>query len=199
MTNFLFSTAVRQRSLMNIKVKDIDFDTLVSNNNMYDIDHIYPQALIKDDSLNNRVLVEKTKNNEKKDNMLFEMPGFLHKDAYAFYDKLRSLNLISKEKYNRLTKKELTQGELDAFVNRQIVATNQAVKGLIEVLKNTLKSIEFKMEFEYKMIDSLNYDDRKAYLEKMCQEISKINDDIDRDYYMNAQEALEYGIIDQIL
>ena len=24
-------------------------------------------------------------------------------------------------------------------------------------------------------------------------------DDIDRDYYMNAQEALEYGIIDQIL
>ena len=116
-------------------MKDIDFDTLVSNNNMYDIDHIYPQALIKDDSLNNRVLVEKTKNNEKKDNMLFEMPEFLHKDAYAFYDKLRSLNLISKEKYNRLTKKELTQGELDTFVNRQIVATNQAVKGLIEVLK----------------------------------------------------------------
>ena len=29
MTNFLFSTAVRQRSLMNIKVKDIDFDNNV--------------------------------------------------------------------------------------------------------------------------------------------------------------------------
>lgn len=29
MTNFLFSTAVRQRSLMNIKVKDIDFDNSV--------------------------------------------------------------------------------------------------------------------------------------------------------------------------
>ena len=29
MTNFLFSTAVRQRSLMFIKVKDIDFDNNV--------------------------------------------------------------------------------------------------------------------------------------------------------------------------
>ena len=73
-------------------------------------------------------------------------------------------------------------------------------EGLIEVLKNTLKSIEFKMEFEYKMIDSLNYDDRKAYLEKMCQEISKINDDIDRDYYMNMlskKSGFSYDIIQQ--
>ena len=67
--------------------------------------------------------------------MLFELHNFLNKNAYKFYDKLRELNLISKEKYNRLTKKEITSGELDTFVNRQIVATNQAVKGLIQVLK----------------------------------------------------------------
>ena len=29
MTNFLFSTGVRQRSLMNIKIKDIDFDNKI--------------------------------------------------------------------------------------------------------------------------------------------------------------------------
>ena len=33
MTNFLFSTGVRQRSLENIKIKDIDFDNHVVNVN----------------------------------------------------------------------------------------------------------------------------------------------------------------------
>ena len=38
MTNFLFSTGVRQRSLMNIKIKDIDFDNkkIISNNTTID-------------------------------------------------------------------------------------------------------------------------------------------------------------------
>ena len=30
------------------------------------------------------------------------------------------------------------------------------------------------------------------------QELSKIQQDVERDYFMTAQEALEYGIIDQI-
>lgn len=118
-------------------LEDIDINILFSNNNKYDIDHIYPQALIKDDSITNKVLVKKEKNNEKQDNMLFEMSNnFLHKDAFKFYEKLESLNLITKEKYKRLTKKELANSELEVFVNRQLVSTNQAVKGLIQVLKN---------------------------------------------------------------
>ena len=31
------------------------------------------------------------------------------------------------------------------------------------------------------------------------QELKKIELDTERDYYMNANEALEYGIVDQIL
>lgn len=58
--------------------------------------------------------------------------------------------------------------------------------GLNEVLKKTLSSIEFLMEFEYQMIDSQNYEDRKEYLEKVCFEINQITDDIDRDYYINS-------------
>ena len=34
MTNFLFCTGVRQRSLMNIKIKDVDFDNRVVNVNV---------------------------------------------------------------------------------------------------------------------------------------------------------------------
>ena len=115
---------------------DISFENLISSNNKYDIDHIYPQALIKDDSFSNKVLVLKEKNNEKQDNFLFEMnSNFLNKKAYAFYELLKDRELITKEKFNRLTKKEITNSELEGFVNRQLVSTNQAVKGLIQVLK----------------------------------------------------------------
>lgn len=119
-------------------LEPIDFDDLFKNNR-FDIDHIYPQSLIKDDSLSNRVLTLKKKNEEKTDKMINEIPGFLSKDAYGFYAKLLDLGLISKEKYRRLTKKSFTSDELDIFVNRQIVATNQAVKGLIEILKQYKK------------------------------------------------------------
>lgn len=104
----------------------------------YDIDHIIPQAMIKDDSINNRVLVKCEANRAKKDQ--YPLPqsilwkGDYHK-AYAFYGMVKKAGLITEEKYNRLVKRELTEAELAAFVNRQLVYTNQAVKGLIEVLK----------------------------------------------------------------
>lgn len=70
--------------------------------------------------------------------------------------------------------------------------------GLHEALKKTLKPIEFMMDFEYKMIDSQNYDDRKTYLEKMCQHIAQIQDEVDRDYYIHAlsqKSGFSYDII----
>lgn len=115
-------------------LENIDFDDLLYNNK-YDIDHIYPQALIKDDSLSNRVLTNKKKNASKTDNMISDIPDFLPKEAYAFYEKLLDGNLITKSKYEKLTKKEFSEDELNGFVNRQVVSTNQSVKGLIEVLK----------------------------------------------------------------
>ena len=56
------------------------------------------------------------------------------------------------------------------------------------------------MDFEYQLVDSLNYDDRKNYLEKMCIEITQIKDDIDRDYYMHVlsqKSGFSYDIIQQ--
>ncbi len=115
-----------------INLEDL-FDT-----SKYDIDHIIPQAMIKDDSINNRVLVKSDANRAKKDQ--YPIPqsilwkGDYHR-AYAFYNTLKKSGLITEEKYNRLVKRELTESELAAFVNRQLVYTNQAVKGLVEVLK----------------------------------------------------------------
>lgn len=114
-------------------LEDIDISDL-TNNYHYDIDHIYPQSIIKDDSLSNRVLVDKKKNAAKTDKFLFEA-NVLNPKAQQFYKKLLSLELISKEKYRRLIQKEMSKDELDGFVNRQLVSTNQSVMGLIKLLK----------------------------------------------------------------
>lgn len=108
----------------------------ISELDKYDIDHIYPQSIIKDDSLSNRVLVEKHFNQGiKKDNFLFELSEFNLESMEPFYRKLLEKGFISKEKYRRLTQREMTSNELEGFVNRQIVSTNQAVKGLVQLLK----------------------------------------------------------------
>ena len=73
-------------------------------------------------------------------------------------------------------------------------------EGLEEVLRKTVKPIEFQMDFEYQLVDPLNYDDRKQYLEKMCYEITQITDDIDRDYYihiLSKKSGFSYEIIQQ--
>lgn len=73
-------------------------------------------------------------------------------------------------------------------------------EGLKEALKKTLKPIEFLIDFEYKLIDSQNYDDRRTYLEKMCQYIVNIQDDVDRDYYihiLSQKSGFSYEIIQQ--
>lgn len=115
-------------------LNDIDISKL-DNNYTYDIDHIYPQSLIKDDSTSNRVLVNKQLNASKTDKFLFEA-NVLNKQTPKFFKKLLDMELISKEKYRRLTQKEISSEELNGFVNRQLVSTNQSVKGLIELLKN---------------------------------------------------------------
>jgi len=73
-------------------------------------------------------------------------------------------------------------------------------EGLLEVLKNPMKPIEFFMDFEYQLINPQNYDDRKSYLEKICYEIMQIDDEIDRDYYINSlsqKSGFSYEIIQQ--
>lgn len=112
----------------------IDFDDLF-NDNLWDIDHIYPQSLIKDDSINNRVLVEKTINVQKSDKCLYEINNLLDPNRVGLYKKLLDMQLISKEKFRRLTQKEISKEDINGFINRQNVITNQAVSSLMDILK----------------------------------------------------------------
>lgn len=110
----------------------------IGTNKAYDIDHIYPQSVLKDDSISNRVLTKSTINRDFKKNKFLSDPDCglkLPKEAFSFYKFLFDNNLISRTKYNRLTEKEINFNSLESFINRQKVATDQSTKAIIELLK----------------------------------------------------------------
>lgn len=110
----------------------------IGTNKAYDIDHIYPQSVLKDDSISNRVLTKSTINRDFKKNKFLSDPDCglkLLKEAFSFYKFLFDNNLISRTKYNRLTEKEINFNSLESFINRQKVATDQSTKAIIELLK----------------------------------------------------------------
>lgn len=118
--------------------KGIDLDLLLSkNNSSWDIDHIYPQSVVKDDSNSNRVLASKYINQEVKKN-IYPLPESIRKDpvVISLWNKLLKEGLISKTKYNRLTSSiPLTDNQIQGFINWQLVETNQAEKETIRLLK----------------------------------------------------------------
>ena len=110
----------------------------IGTNKAYDIDHIYPQSILKDDSISNRVLTKSTINRDFKKNKFLSDPNCglkLPKEAFSFYKFLFDNSLISRTKYNRLTEKEIHVDSLESFINRQKVATDQSTKAIIELLK----------------------------------------------------------------
>lgn len=110
----------------------------IGTNKAYDIDHIYPQSILKDDSISNRVLTKSTINRDLKKNKFLSDPNCglkLPKEAFSFYKFLFDNSLISRTKYNRLTEKEIHVDSLESFINRQKVATDQSTKAIIELLK----------------------------------------------------------------
>lgn len=102
----------------------------------YDIDHIIPQAFIKDDSLDNRVLTSLKDNRGKSDNV----PSLeVVEKMKAFWQQLLDSKLISERKFNNLTKAERERGglnELDkvGFIKRQLVETRQITKHVAQIL-----------------------------------------------------------------
>ena len=111
----------------------------IFNKNLYDIDHIFPRSKIKDDSLDNRVLVTK-KSNEDKDNV-YPIPKNVRDDRKEFWQLLLSKGMINQKKYDRLVRNyPLTEDELSAFINRQIVETRQSTKAIAQLLEKRYSS-----------------------------------------------------------
>jgi len=113
----------------------IDLDALMSGQG-FDIDHIFPQSRVKDNSLDNRVVVKNTLNREKTNNYPIEKN--IQRSMRSYWDMLRACDMISSKKYDRLIRATpLTDEELSAFVARQLTETQQATKALTVLLQET--------------------------------------------------------------
>lgn len=120
--------------------ESIKFEDLFVEN-VYDIDHIYPQSKIKDDSYDNRVLVKKQVNSSKTD--IYPLDAAIRAKMQPFWKMLKDKELISAEKYARLTRTTpLSADELAAFVARQLVETRQSTKAAAEILKKMYPETE---------------------------------------------------------
>lgn len=115
----------------------------------YDIDHILPQSFIKDDALDNRVLVSKAVNNGKSDNVpvkLFgnEMAGNLGITIRKMWEEWKNIGLISKTKYNNLLTDpdHINKYESAGFIRRQLVETSQIIKLVSTILQSRYPNTE---------------------------------------------------------
>lgn len=83
-----------------------------------------------------------------------------------------------------------TKGKRFALPNSEIMI-HQPLGGA----RGQATEIEISAKRILKLRDHVN----QVISERTCQPVDKIEKDTDRDYFMSAQEALEYGIIDKII
>ena len=111
------------------------------NTDNYDIDHIYPRSLTKDDSFDNLVLCKRTANAQKSDT--YPIAEEIQKAQKPFWSFLKQQGLISERKYERLTRIiPLTADDLSGFIARQLVETNQSVKAATTLLRRLYPTID---------------------------------------------------------
>lgn len=155
--------------------KPIDIARLATKE--YDIDHIYPQAYVKDDSvINNKVLVLSEENGKKSD--VYPIAESIRHSMKGYWDYLKNTGLISEEKYKRLVRATpFTAEEKQGFIARQLVETSQSTKAVATLLKERFpeaKTVyckarltsEFRQEFD--LLKSRSFNDlhhaKDAYL-----------------------------------
>ena len=154
-------------------------DLAALNTNQYDVDHVLPRSYIKDDSLDNKVLVLRSKNAQKTD--IYPIPyDLVSEKARNHWQLLLQKGLISQTTYDRLTRTApLTESDYNDFINRQKTITDQTVKAVAELLKR--KYPEAKIV--YSKARNVNEFKQKFSLYK-CRETNDLHHA--RDAYLNV-------------
>ena len=107
----------------------------------YEIDHIIPRTLIKDNSIDNLALVTKEENQNK--SASFVLPeNYRTSKMKVWWNHLKKLKLMSDKKYNNLIRDKFSQETIEGFINRQLVETRQICKHVANMIKNMYKETE---------------------------------------------------------
>lgn len=146
----------------------IDIAELMNGSDRYNVDHIYPRAFKKDDSvINNKVLVLSTLNGEKGDN--YPIAQSIREKMSGVWAHWHKVGTISDEKYKRLTRSTpFSEEERYEFINRQLTETSQSTKAVASLLKEKFPEAEIvytkaglASEFrkEFGLVKSRSYND----------------------------------------
>ncbi len=139
--------------------KPINIDDVLSGNK-YDTDHVIPQSKMKDDSIDNLVLVERSINQHRSNE--YPLPESIRKNPanVAFWSKLKKAGMMSEKKFNNLTRANpLTEEELSAFVAAQINVVNRSnivIRDVLKVLYPNAKLIFSKAQYPSQIRKELN-------------------------------------------
>jgi CRISPR-associated endonuclease Csn1 len=107
----------------------------IENQSLYEIDHIIPRSLIKDDSVDNKALVLKKCNQDKKAS--YVLPSqFRNSHQKAWWKHLKDNKLMSAKKFHNLIREKYNEEDINGFINRQLVETRQITKHVANILKN---------------------------------------------------------------
>ncbi|WP_071131842.1 type II CRISPR RNA-guided endonuclease Cas9 [Enterococcus timonensis] len=167
-------------------------DLDINNLSNYDIDHIIPQSFIVDNSIDNRVLVSSKENRGKSDDVL---NIDIVKSRKGFWEQLLHSKLMSKKKFDNLTKAErggITEDDKAGFIKRQLVETRQITKHVARILDerfNTEKDQTGKKIRTVRIVtlkSALTSQFRKNY---QIYKVREIND------YHHAHDAYLNGVV----
>lgn len=146
------------------------------NSDLYDVDHILPRCYVKDDSLDNKVLVLRKMNADKKD--IYPVPDN-YRGQQETWKMLHAHELISDKTLNLLMRIDpLVEDDFKSFINRQVVVTNQTVKAVAELLERKYP----KTKIIYSKAKNVSDFRRKFNLFK-CRETNDLHHA--RDAYLN--------------
>lgn len=139
--------------------KPINIDDVLSGNK-YDTDHIIPQSKMKDDSIDNLVLVEREINQHRSNEYPLPESIRINPANVAFWRKLKKAGMMSEKKFNNLTRTNpLTEEELGAFVAAQINLVNRSnvvIRDVLKVLYPNAKLIFSKAQYPSQIRKELN-------------------------------------------
>jgi len=118
----------------------------------YELDHIIPRSYIKDNSIDNLVLVKRIENQDKNNQLLLSRKVVSR--MQKFWEKLYKSNLITSKKLYNLTRVEFSEKELEGFINRQLVETRQISKHLVSIFNQYYTNTEI-YTIKAKLVDDL--------------------------------------------
>lgn len=156
----------------------------VFNTNVCDIDHIYPQSKIKDDSIiNNKVLCYKTANAAKGDG--YPVAYEIREKMLPIWTVWHNKQFISDEKFKRLTRSTpLCVDELADFINRQLVETRQSTKAVAQILKRMYPNADVVYSKASNVVDFKNRINKNRPVLVKVREINDLHHA--KDAYLNV-------------